>query len=1667
MVPDMKLQAREKKVFDTTAKPKERLKLLASMAEDGFQPAGIADLYRRRGGQIVELYKAQIQYLSSSASARGKQPGVDHLLALLDVLRRLVSANRAEVKSGWQVSWLLDEAERFLFVDNPSQLRRTAFDVLLHVFDAMADAATPMCFELFLSAFDWNTLRQLCNPQPSFTVPPSTHVLRSRRHDFIPVRAAQRRDDVVREALDLFSDLFDFIARPAAATGFWWSVFKHHLCPVLYPACLSPEAAAPGEAAPQPPWRVHKLVVGSCLLPLLSDDDQCGTVLATSGDTALVFKLLQLSFTLLPQDELRTAYQIARLYYQWLTEPTVSLSPPSCSRVPAVFNENPDAAVSSMAKGLVLLFSPENFDPTVPPSGSGGGGGADAPAVLPLLAIPAGGVSAASAVVPAQVALCELVGEFFIAMQQAPPGALMGRVQAAREIRTRGLFLYLGSVVTNVFRGVGERWLFCDAVSEMVSRAFWCQWLLAKPQLDDMRGLCALVNRCTERMVHHSTPPVVQCVPHTVCMQHDTFTSNALVSHWRIVMLSLLRVLISHCSNASLPVPFASLLLSRAPSLPGPAIVPTTDLPPHIKSGSVSPASPTGKCLAVLSLHKQRTPPVLDCSVQALVEDYTPAELASAWVNLLTSTLDGSEAMMPHLVHLSRLHGVADIVADLLFASRSARIVDGRRSAPSALDAPAHLLASATRVVGLGRSALPAELLCRILLPPLLRGAERRTPEFIAAGGARIAVASLCDILSMGTRVSQGHLAPIISCVASALTGRDPALVKTAVYRLFPCSTPGETTQASHLFVTHHTDCLVLLAPLVCAAYALLNAAPHSTGDCDLRETATRCAGASLMCWAVGVCTELATEAIAWPDGWDAEGIVLSSVPECPSNFAGLRKVVMRGFLAGVARRQPVHARVIALKGLAVLGVLLCKEASEGSAASAKELEVVVNSVAYLLLEDDASVALSASCCLVTVIEVCASCALESDSYSGLINKTANHLSTALLHVLSRGDRSLPVHVVVSLIRSIHIVIMQGTITNETLQIVLDTLSYALSSRIGRAYQLTTPAHNPEPDTPSTTTTETLPCTAIPLAHPPPAAAPAAHSPPPLAFGEEKPGSGGGSAAAGRHGSVRVVAPSDPPWWTHLATHDHQNPGTTSPKPADQALPAGAPPSSAGGGPDATPEKAIQTTAELVLEHIVAYFRFFPVPGHGPAMTGSLAAPDLSFPEYEHFNFLCGSKEKGMLLTLSDSGQLHGTLYLTARGLAGKYCWQLRPVGAVEDSIFNTTEHPVGYGQSRSKSGVVMGRSRTRALHEASGAHGDDVENERLSEVTRAYLPSYVRETPEAGESAPHPSDWRHGLRRAMAEIDHLMSPEYSATSTDAQPAPAVPCDLSPEDAGGPHALKGRLARSFLATGPLLDVRGTTHPSTAQCLAHSVRLPGDDSYRVHQAVRDVDEIQQRDAFSIALLYVKKGQTTSAEILSNGPDGCSQDYLAFIEGLGWRVRLDQHQGYTGGVQYDPEAHPDLVYHATATEEIAFHVSTLVGLSDHEAAQEQRRRLLALDQIQVIWTEDGSPYNTGTVVSPNVQHWIVVQKVSTNLARVSLASKSPVLHSPLTDGMCLPISLAPAFIRIFARCALAPHRLRFMSSRRTAIAEAAAAFKRMPPSLSQIVLPLFAKRPQVAS
>ncbi|KAJ9446324.1 hypothetical protein DIPPA_28359 [Diplonema papillatum] len=53
--------------IDTTAKPKERLKLLASMAEDGFQPAGIADLYRRRGGQIVELYKAQIQYLSSSA----------------------------------------------------------------------------------------------------------------------------------------------------------------------------------------------------------------------------------------------------------------------------------------------------------------------------------------------------------------------------------------------------------------------------------------------------------------------------------------------------------------------------------------------------------------------------------------------------------------------------------------------------------------------------------------------------------------------------------------------------------------------------------------------------------------------------------------------------------------------------------------------------------------------------------------------------------------------------------------------------------------------------------------------------------------------------------------------------------------------------------------------------------------------------------------------------------------------------------------------------------------------------------------------------------------------------------------------------------------------------------------------------------------------------------------------------------------------------------------------------------------------------------------------------------------------------------------------------------------------------------------------------------------
>ncbi len=86
-----------------------------------------------------------------------------------------------------------------------------------------------------------------------------------------------------------------------------------------------------------------------------------------------------------------------------------------------------------------------------------------------------------------------------------------------------------------------------------------------------------------------------------------------------------------------------------------------------------------------------------------------------------------------------------------------------------------------------------------------------------------------------------------------------------------------------------------------------------------------------------------------------------------------------------------------------------------------------------------------------------------------------------------------------------------------------------------------------------------------------------------------------------------------------------------------------------------------------------------------------------------------------------------------------------------------------------------------------------------------------------------------------------------------------------------------------------------------------------------------------------MVYVGPGQEEKQDILSN-PQG-SLEFERFAAALGWSVNLEDHQGFTGGLQF-PADGETATYFATSSLEVIFHVSTQMP----SASDEDRHRMV---------------------------------------------------------------------------------------------------------------------------
>ena len=146
------------------------------------------------------------------------------------------------------------------------------------------------------------------------------------------------------------------------------------------------------------------------------------------------------------------------------------------------------------------------------------------------------------------------------------------------------------------------------------------------------------------------------------------------------------------------------------------------------------------------------------------------------------------------------------------------------------------------------------------------------------------------------------------------------------------------------------------------------------------------------------------------------------------------------------------------------------------------------------------------------------------------------------------------------------------------------------------------------------------------------------------------------------------------------------------------------------------------------------------------------------------------------------------------------------------------------------------------------------------------------------------------------------------------------------------------------------------------------------------------ESQLRNSnYKFGVLLVTEGQTREEDMLANGE---TPEFAHFLALLGERVTLQDHTGYTGGLDTRRGGTGETsIYTQWHEFEIMFHVSTMLPLDDSDEQQLQRKRHIGNDVVLIVFLDgdaDDLRYNTQTMAS-HFTHIII------GIQRHSLASQ----------------------------------------------------------------------------
>lgn len=178
-------------------------------------------------------------------------------------------------------------------------------------------------------------------------------------------------------------------------------------------------------------------------------------------------------------------------------------------------------------------------------------------------------------------------------------------------------------------------------------------------------------------------------------------------------------------------------------------------------------------------------------------------------------------------------------------------------------------------------------------------------------------------------------------------------------------------------------------------------------------------------------------------------------------------------------------------------------------------------------------------------------------------------------------------------------------------------------------------------------------------------------------------------------------------------------------------------------------------------------------------------------------------------------------------------------------------------------------------------------------------------------------------------------------------------------------------------------------------------------------LKEIDDIRERDCYTLGVFYIPKESNTEKTILSLSKG--SPEYEEFINELGWEVDIHNHTGYTGDI--NPKATGNTaIYYADYQCELVFHIASLMTGHSH-TAQTYKRRLLLSNKVIIVWLDQSSQFkNFEFLRDSSAVVQIVIYPLSPLLFKILINKKNDFDFGPLEDNTIVSKHILPKIVRI---------------------------------------------------